>query len=478
MKIRRHPIVSLIAGMSAFGFATPFSVRASDYYWGTATNQASWAVATNWFEEAGGLTAATAAPGASDHAVFSITSLNGTAVVPRILSNIAVGGMTFKNTVAFNLHGGTGRLLTVGSNGVSKDSGTAQATIGSGTGSEGILVRFSANQTWTNNSDTVLQIRNSAASADGAGSVVVTLQAAGASNITNSGAFTDGTGSTLGIIVDSAGTGVVAFASSTYSGGTTIKRGVLQANGAGIGTAAVRLGDTTGSANATLRINTTTATTTGLITQAGNTGVSTLEFISTSGTYDGAITLDNDLHVGVRQSGATGATINGTISGTGDLIKGQYQGGNSQVLILAGANTYTGDTVINNGAFTLAATTGSLTFSIGANGVNNQVTATAVNNSAVTFNGTFNFNLTLAALGEGHSWLIVNKSMLTNTSFASTFAVNGFSESNNIWTNGAGFTFSEATGILSYSAIPEPSVYAVIGGLGTLGFAAFRRRRS
>jgi autotransporter-associated beta strand protein len=206
--------------------------------------------------------------------------------------------------------------------------------------------------------------------------------------------------------------------------------------------------------------------------------VNLLEFINTSGTYDGAITLNNALNIGVRSSGATGVTINGVISGDGDLIKGQYQDGDSGVLILAGANTYTGDTLINNGAFTLAATTGSLTFVIGADGVNNQVTASATHSGAVTFNGTFNFDLGGAVLEDGNSWLIVDKAKLTNTSFTSTFAVNGFSESGNIWTNGSGLSFSEASGILSYTAVPEPSTYATLIGVGALGLCLVRRRQT
>lgn len=48
----------------------------------------------------------------------------------------------------------------------------------------------------------------------------------------------------------------------------------------------------------------------------------------------------------------------------------------------------------------------------------------------------------------------------------------------NVWTNGTGFTFSESSGILTYSAIPEPSTYAALVGASALGLTAFRRRRS
>src|SRR5690606_34429255 len=155
-----------------------------------------------------------------------------------------------------------------------------------------------------------------------------------------------------------------------------------------------------------------------------------------SGTYDAAITLNNDLNIGVRASGGSGATINGAISGSGDLIKGQYQGGNSQLLTLAGNNTYTGDTIITNGAFTLAEA-GTLTFAIGTNGESNSVTGTT--SGAVIFAGTFNFDLNSAALIDGNSWTIVDRDSLINSSFASSFQVANFDETDGIWTNQLGF---------------------------------------
>ncbi|MET0263389.1 MAG: PEP-CTERM sorting domain-containing protein, partial [Rariglobus sp.] len=89
--------------------------------------------------------------------------------------------------------------------------------------------------------------------------------------------------------------------------------------------------------------------------------------------------------------------------------------------------------------------------------------------------GSFNFNLTGAVLADGNSWTIVNNGTLTE-SFSGSFVVNGFTESGNIWTNGSGLSFNEATGILSYSAVPEPSTYALLAGAGLLAFACIRRK--
>lgn len=455
------------------------AANASTLYWGvdTASNPV-WSSASSWYEDAAGTTVATSAPTALDDVVFYTTPLNAVSLVPKLNNHHAANSITFNNTVSTTVesNNGTARNLVIGSGGVAMAAGAGSVTLGNSSAT--INVRFGADQTWTNNSDNTLRIRNNAASADNAGDVTLTFNAAGSGTITNSGPFNDGTNSTLAIVVDSTGTGTVSMQNSSYSGGTTIKRGILQASGSSIGTQTVKLGDTTGSGNATLRINTTSAIATGLDVQAGNTGTSTLEFVSTNalgGTYEGDISLNDSLHIGVNNV-TGGATINGVISGSGDLVKGQFQGGNSGILVLTGANTYTGDTLITNGAFTLAET-GSLTFLIGSNGVNNQVSGSS--SGAVIFEGMFVFDVSGASVTDGDSWTIVDKSALTNTSFASTFNVSGFTETDGVWTDALGFSFSELTGVLSFTGtIPEPSAASLLGALAALGFASTGRRRT
>lgn len=93
---------------------------------------------------------------------------------------------------------------------------------------------------------------------------------------------------------------------------------------------------------------------------------------------------------------------------------------------------------------------------------------------SASFEGDFVFDLSGASLVEGNSWLIAD---VANQSFAGTFAIAGFSEDNGIWTNGLGFSFSEASGVLSYAPIPEPSSFALFGGLAALSVFGLRRRR-
>jgi autotransporter-associated beta strand protein len=464
-----------VSGAILFGLNSSY---ASTLYWGGwdgVVTSNTFLTSGNWFTDTNETTASGAVPGSADDLVFNTVPDSARGGTITLSSTTSIASLTFGTTANTTImaNNSTAKNLNVGAGGLTVNSGSGAVTLGNS--SQGIRMRFSASQTWSNNSTNNVAIANSAGVMDNSsGDVTLTLNAASSGNFSNNGAYSDSlTGQKLAIVVDSVGTGVVSFGNSAYTGGTTIKRGILSANGVGIGTEAVKLGHTQGSANATLRINTTSSVTTGLDVQAGNTGVNTLEFSAASGLYGANITLNNDLNVAIRSSGGSSATITGIISGTGDLIKGQYQGGNSQILILSGANTYTGDTHITNGAFTLAAG-GGLTFSIGANGVSNQVTGTST--GAVIFAGTFSFDLSGASLVDGSSWTIVNKTALTGTSFAGTFAVADFNKSGGIWTNGNGFSFSESSGILSYSAVPEPSTYALFGGAGALLLACARRR--
>lgn len=150
----------------------------------------------------------------------------------------------------------------------------------------------------------------------------------------------------------------------------------------------------------------------------------------------------------------------------------QFNGGANLVkttagtLILDGANTYTGSTLVNAGAVQLA-DNASLTFFIGATGVNNSLQGTGILN----LDGDFVFNLTSAA--SVGAWTIVDVASLTET-YGSTFSVQGFTEtSSGVWQSG-NYTFTESTGVLS--AVPEPTA-AVLAALGAFGLCLRRRNR-
>lgn len=169
--------------------------------------------------------------------------------------------------------------------------------------------------------------------------------------------------------------------------------------------------------------------------------------------------------------------INSSLSGTGNLTVALTA---NLRLTFAGASTWTGNLIFANASslFTLT-NTGSLTFSIGANGVNNAITVSGSGAGTATFNGTFNFNLTGADTTTGDSWTIIS-SALTKT-YGSTFAIANFTQetgNTSLWDNGS-YQFNETTGVLSVvSAIPEPATYAALLGTAGLAFALYRRRKS
>lgn len=173
----------------------------------------------------------------------------------------------------------------------------------------------------------------------------------------------------------------------------------------------------------------------------------------------GAIIDSNNFNIGISKALTAG-------TGSGGLTKN-----GAGTLTLAASNTYTGDTLVNNGTLALSST-GGLTFVIGADGVNNQTTGAGT----VNLDGLFTFDLTSASSILGHSWNIVDVGSLTE-SFTSNFSILGFTPDAGgiLWNgsaNGADYQFSESSGFLT--VIPEPSA-ALLGALGML--CLLRRRR-
>jgi autotransporter-associated beta strand protein len=122
---------------------------------------------------------------------------------------------------------------------------------------------------------------------------------------------------------------------------------------------------------------------------------------------------------------------------------------------LAGANTYTGNTTVNEGTLELA-TSGQLKFVLGAtSGVNNSLTGAGT----VTLNGTFVIDTSAAdALSTG-SWTLENVDTLTGA-YGATFSVAGFTDAgSDKWTKVTGsklYTFDETTGTLTLALAGYP----------------------
>jgi autotransporter-associated beta strand protein len=127
--------------------------------------------------------------------------------------------------------------------------------------------------------------------------------------------------------------------------------------------------------------------------------------------------------------------------GTGTNVTSLTKSGTG-TWILTAANTYTGNTTVSAGTLTLG-TAGTLKFAPTANGVCNKVTGAGTAN----LNGTFNIDLTNAAIANGNSWTLVD----TTTKNGALTAVTGFTGSSGVWTKVDGsntWTYTESTGVL------------------------------
>jgi autotransporter-associated beta strand protein len=148
---------------------------------------------------------------------------------------------------------------------------------------------------------------------------------------------------------------------------------------------------------------------------------------------------------------------------------------------LTGANTYTGNTLVDLGTLELA-DDAQLRFVIGATGVNNAILGDA-SNATLNLNGDFVFDLTGAGTTLGDSWNIVDVGNLTET-YGGTFSVlstlGSFTESAGVWTrteNSVNYEFTESTGVLTV-VVPEPGTLALLAGGAIAGLVALRRRRN
>ena len=152
--------------------------------------------------------------------------------------------------------------------------------------------------------------------------------------------------------------------------------------------------------------------------------------------------------------------INSAISGSGPIYIGDNGSGNSDrvIVLTSGLSTYSGNITFNNthssAAYSqLAFAPGSImSFTIGANGVNNHITGISGSGTSgtLTLNGNFAFNLSGAGNTVGNSWDIVDPGV--TTIYGSTFAVNGFTQNGSQWdgiANGVHYRFNSTNGILS-----------------------------
>lgn len=165
---------------------------------------------------------------------------------------------------------------------------------------------------------------------------------------------------------------------------------------------------------------------------------------STAFTLAGSITIAGTGTTTFFANNAT-ITITAPIAGNSGTLLLQTNNTPGRQVVLAGANTYTGNINVTGASGAALSTTGAMTFTIGPTGVNNTVTGSV----PFTFDGAFNLDLTSAGNTVGDRWTLVDAANLVET-FGANFHVTGFTENNGFWTSTDGrYQFNEATGVLT-----------------------------
>ena len=410
---------------------------------------------------------------------------------------------------------GTGALTKSGSGTLilsnTSDSYSGQLTIQAGTLSIATINGASSNGVLGNSASSVIL--------GGAGGSTGTLDYTGVSGVTSTKKFTLATGGTgtfavstgvntltLSNVIDGSGslakigtgTLILTNIANTYSGTTTISDGILQASkiasggtsSLGSATTAVVLGgiNTAGTLTAgTLKYAGAGATTftRGFTVNAGGGGITNA---STTSNGTALLTIaTNGIAAGGNITFATnsnGIAVNSVISGPGSVTMNSSGAG---VLTLAGANTYSGGTIVTqgtvslSGAGTLGATGGALTVDGGTLNLNgtSQGAGNLTGAGGTIVNDANNTHVTLT-IGNGnggggnYAGVIADNSGAGSGTLALTKIGTGNITLSGINTYTGATTISEGTLSAANlgagnSSLGNASTAVVLGGIGTKG---------
>ena len=182
------------------------------------------------------------------------------------------------------------------------------------------------------------------------------------------------------------------------------------------------------------------------------------------------------LYIGVDDGGGT---FTGVIENNGVHVCSVVKKG-SGTQIFDGANTYTGDTTVEEGVLTLDYNS-IHRFVPAANGVTNQIKGGGVGTGTVNLGGVIEIDLSAAAAAPANSWVLVDQTnldavfvpgldgVLITTDSTDISGVSDFNEQGDgtTWTldDGAAiWTFDETTGMLSYGVGADSKFWTGLGG--------------
>jgi len=320
----------------------------------------NWDTSGNW---SGGI------PTSTSDATFNTSAAGETITLG---SSDVAQGLAIANTMTTNFNGTT---LTLGSDGITVNSGSAAFTIAPST------LIIAGSQSWTNNSSagsTVATVTNTAfSSGSGSSNVILTFTGSGGGGFNSKFEYKDPTGGGQLSLVEDLPGGVTFETQATaaaYTGGTTIKSGNFQVQ-----------------SNVNSLLNTGTITLGGvgtnnglaeLLFNAGGTISNSINVVSGGGnaefyvngagdtvTFSGPISLapSTNLLVGVSTGSGNARTlvVSGNISGSGDVTANV-----SGLVILSGsASSFSGGTTLTTGTLQIGSSsalgTGALTLSGG-----------------------------------------------------------------------------------------------------------------
>jgi autotransporter-associated beta strand protein len=238
------------------------------------------------------------------------------------------------------ISGGVLSVATIGNGGVAGNLGQSSNASGNLVLNGGIL-RYTGTSAYTDRGMTLNNVAGNGIEVTGSSATFT-----GSGVLTGAGGFTK---SGPGILTLSFG--------NSYTGATVVAAGTLRlGNNTALGTAT---GGTTVSSGAVLDLGSRTVSAEPLT--LNGTGINSGGALINSGTWGGPVTLASASSVG----GTSTTTLSGMISGTGNLTKV-----GTSILVVAGVNTYTGDTMVSSGTLrvngTLASGGGTVTVNSGA----------------------------------------------------------------------------------------------------------------